>query len=106
MKIDDAGIVDTQPMQSNVLSGQQTQEQLKLETELHDICLSKNVDAQTYMTIKNILFSSRTEPLKELMGKIESIQRYTEGNHGMTCFSKGKWVRLKDILALLEKEMK
>ncbi|MEK7091994.1 MAG: hypothetical protein AAB907_00050, partial [Patescibacteria group bacterium] len=84
MKLDDSGIVDTQP--TPVLSGQQTQEQWETEFESEFGAFAILGSAGRFYNgafanearikkaqqfIYNLLSSSRTELLKELKGKAE-----------------------------------
>lgn len=56
--------------------------------------------------IKTLIASSRTEVIKEMIKSFGFIQRYCEGKRGMVQYKKGKWIKLDNILAFLEKEIK
>ncbi len=103
MKLDDSGIVDTQP--TPVLSGQQTQEQWENKRIGDAKDKSKDYFTPQELTfIRTLLASSRTEVIKEMMGKMEKKNCDECGKQdceGVYEYNNA----IDDVLALLEKEM-
>ncbi len=134
MKLDDAGIVDTQS--TPVLSGQQTQWEKRfddkfvlLEQRIADNTAGSSYQPKKYSNtlnvfitsdeikdfIRTLLSSSRTEVIKEMMGKMDGLKRrpkhaecvlgkceMCDEDYGIQTINK----TLNDVTTLLEKEGK